>query len=233
MVTNTLLRIQFIKVINTQILIGLVIAQHKIDSHQQAVLNRADGALFPTPPRQTMILRFEIAVLRAHRRVRHLGQHRIEVTVALRRFTASPFAGSFPVARTVARPRSKVLVAWESTHVDPRLRQQRPRPTLADSRHRVELFYRGSKRGSRDHPQPLATRAISFSRSRTAQQLSQQKTVMLRQLSFQSSLQLGNLPAQLLWATSASSLTSFSPASALQSSFFPILPTHLWPPIPA
>ena len=46
MVTNTLLRIKFIKIINTEILIGLVIAEHKIDGHQQAMLNRADGALF-------------------------------------------------------------------------------------------------------------------------------------------------------------------------------------------
>ncbi len=111
MVTNTLLRIKFIKVVNTKILIGLVIAEHEIDGHQQAVLNRADGALFSTPARQTMVLRFEIAVFGTYRRVRHLGQHRVEVTVGSGGFAAAPFAGTFMVARTPARPRGKVLVA--------------------------------------------------------------------------------------------------------------------------
>ena len=81
MVTNTLLRIEFIKVVNTKIVVGPVIAEHEIDGNQQAVLDRADGALFSTPTRQTMVLRFEIAVFRTYRRVRHLGQHRVEVTV--------------------------------------------------------------------------------------------------------------------------------------------------------
>ena len=50
MVTNTLLRIEFIKVVGTEILIGLVVAEHKIDGHEQAVLNGADGPLFPRRP---------------------------------------------------------------------------------------------------------------------------------------------------------------------------------------
>src|SRR4249919_1607656 len=138
MVTNTLLRIEFIKVVNTKILVGPVIAEHKIDSHEQAVLDRADGALFSTPTRQTMVLRFEIAVFGTYRRVRHLGQHRVEVTVGSGGFAAAPFAGTFMVTRTAARPRGKVLVARESTHVSPGLRQQRSSPTLAHPRNRVE-----------------------------------------------------------------------------------------------
>ena len=50
MVTNTLLRIEFIKVVNPKILVGLVIAEHEIDSHEQAVLDRANGALFSRRP---------------------------------------------------------------------------------------------------------------------------------------------------------------------------------------
>src|SRR6266540_1673237 len=98
MVTNSLLRIEFIKVVNTEILVGLVIAEHEINSHEQAVLDCADGALFSTPPRQTMVLRLEIAVFGTHRRVGHLGQNRVEVTVGSGGFTAAPFAGAFMVA---------------------------------------------------------------------------------------------------------------------------------------
>src|SRR6266542_3972732 len=156
MVTNSLLRIEFIKVVNTKILVGPVIAKHEIDGNQQAVFDRANGAFFPTPSRQTMVLGFEIAVLGAHRRVRHLGQHRVEVTVGSGGFTAAPFASTFMIAGTLARPRGKVFVRGESTHVGPGFRQQRPSPTLADSRNRVELFYRGTKRGGRYRPQPLA-----------------------------------------------------------------------------
>ena len=110
MVTNTLLRIEFIKVVNPKVLVGPVIAEHKIDGHEQAVLNGANGALFSTPARQTMVLRFEIAVFGTYRRVCHLGQHRVEVTVGSGGFAAAPFAGTFMVARTAARPRGKVLV---------------------------------------------------------------------------------------------------------------------------
>ena len=105
MVTNTLLRIKFIKVVNTEILVGLVIAEHEIDGNQQAVLDRADGAFFSTPPGQTMVLRFEIAVFGTHRRVRHLGQHRVEVTVGSGGFAATPFAGAFMVAGTAGPPK--------------------------------------------------------------------------------------------------------------------------------
>jgi hypothetical protein len=50
MVTNTLLRIEFIKVVGTEILIGLVVAEYEIDGNEQAVLNNADGPLFPRRP---------------------------------------------------------------------------------------------------------------------------------------------------------------------------------------
>ena len=53
MVTNTLLGIEFIKVVDTEIFIGLVIAEHEIDGDQQAVLDRADSPFFSTPSRQT------------------------------------------------------------------------------------------------------------------------------------------------------------------------------------
>src|SRR5512146_1369516 len=107
MVTNTLLGIEFIKVVNAEILVGLVIAEHKIDSHEQAVLDRADGAFFSTPPRQTMVLCFEIAVFGTYRRVCHLGQHRVEVAVGSGGFAAAPFAGAFMIPGTAARPRGK------------------------------------------------------------------------------------------------------------------------------
>src|ERR1700745_4213989 len=156
MVTNSLLRIEFIKVVNTKILVGFVIAEHEIDGNQQAVLDRADGPLFSTPPRQTMVLCFEIAVFSAHRRVSHLGQNRVEVTVGSGGFTAAAFAGTFMVPGTLARPGGKVFVRRESTHVGPGFRQQRPSPTLADSCDGIELLYRGTKRGGRHRPRPLA-----------------------------------------------------------------------------
>src|SRR5207247_2562637 len=198
MVTNSLLMIEFIKVVNTKILVGPVIAKHEIDGNQQAVLYRANGAFFPTPSRQTLLLGFEIAVLGAHRRVRHLGQHRVEVAVGSKGFAAAPFAGAFMVTGTAARPRGKVLVGRESTHVGPGFRQQRPSPTLADSWDGIELLYRGTKRGGRYHPQPLAYAGdLLFEKVVLSEQLPQQKAVMLGQLSFQSALQLGNLAAKL------------------------------------
>src|SRR5215510_9579272 len=198
MVTNTLLRIEFIKVVNTEILVGPVIAEHEIDGHQQTVFDCTDGPLFSTPPDQTMVLRFEIAVFGTHRRVRHLGQHRVKMTVGSRGFAAAPFAGAFMVTGTAARPRGEVLVGREATHVGAGFRQQSPSPTLADPRHRVELLYRGTKRRGRYRPQPLAYAGdFLFEKIVLAEQLPQQKAVMLGQLSFQSTLQLGNLAAQL------------------------------------
>src|SRR5687768_8344003 len=129
MVTNTLLRIEFIKVVNTKILVGPVIAEHEIDGNQQAVFDRANGAFFSTPAGQTMVLRFEIAVFGAHRRVRHLSEHRVNVAVGSGGFAAAPFAGTFMIARTAARPRGKVLVGRKPTHVSPGFRQQRSSPT--------------------------------------------------------------------------------------------------------
>src|SRR6266511_1066685 len=198
MVTNSLLRIEFIKVVNTEILVGLVSAEHEINSHEQPVLDCADGALFSTPPRQTMGLRLEIAVFGTHRRVGHLGQNRVEVTVGSGGFTAAPFAGAFMVAGTLARPRGKVFVSGESTHVGPGFRQQRPRPTLADPRNRVKLFDRGTKRRGRYRSQPLAHACdLLFEKVVLSKQLAQQKAVMIVELSLQRALQLGNLVAQL------------------------------------
>src|SRR5262245_34776473 len=111
MVTNTLLRIEFIKVVNTQILVGPVIAEHEIDGHQQTVFDCTDGPFFSPPSRKTMVLRFEIAVFGTHRRVRYFGQHRVEVAVGSGGFAAAPFAGAFMVTGTAACPRGKVLVA--------------------------------------------------------------------------------------------------------------------------
>lgn len=164
MVTNALLRIEFIKVVNTKILIGRVVAEHEIDGNQQAMFNRADGALFSTSSRQTMVLRFKIAVLATHRRVCHLGKDRVEVTVRSGGFAAAPFAGAFVVTGTAARPRGKVLVSRESTHIGPGFGQQRPGPTLPHPRNRVELFYRGTKPGGATAPSRSLTLAISFSR---------------------------------------------------------------------
>src|SRR5438128_62344 len=138
MVTNTLLGIEFIKVVNTEILVGLVIAEHEIDCYEQAVLDRTDGPLFSTPPRQTMVLRFEIAVFGTHRRVCHLGEHRVEVTVGSGGFAAAAFASAFMVTRTAARPRGKVFVGGESIHVSPvsansALAPRSPTPAIASS----------------------------------------------------------------------------------------------------
>src|SRR4029450_1441742 len=145
--------------------------------------------------RQTMVLCFEIAVLGAHRRVRHLGEHRVEVAVGRGGFAAAAFAGAFMVTGTAARPRGKVLVGRESTHVGPGFRQQRPSPTLADSCEGIGLLYRGTKRGGRYRPQPLAYACdLLFEKVVLSEQLPQQKAVMLGQLSFQSALQLGILP---------------------------------------
>jgi len=69
MVTDVLLRIERSKVIGTEVLVRFGVAKHVINRDQQAVLDRAYSAIFSTAARQTMILRFEIAVLFAHRRM--------------------------------------------------------------------------------------------------------------------------------------------------------------------
>jgi hypothetical protein len=149
MVTNPLLGIEFIKVINTKILVRFVIAQHEINGNQEAVLNGTDGALFSTPSRQTMVLGFEIAVFGAYCRMRHLGEHRVEVTVGGGRLAATPFAGAFMVTGTAPRPRGKVFMRRESTHIDPGFRQQCSRPTLSNPHDGIKLLYRGTKRRGR------------------------------------------------------------------------------------
>jgi hypothetical protein len=89
MVTNPLLRIEFIKVVNTKIFVGLVITKHEIDGHQQAVLDRAGGPFFSASTRQLMVLRFKIAVFSTFGRVRHLCEHRVDVTVGSGSFAAA------------------------------------------------------------------------------------------------------------------------------------------------
>src|SRR5439155_26973483 len=127
-----------------------------------------------TSPGQPMILRFEIAVFATHRRVCHLGQHGIEVTVGRGGFAAFAFAGAFMVTGTADRPRGKVLVGRESIHVGAGFRHQRPGPTLPDPRNLVELFYRGTKRGGRYRPQPLAyARDLLFEKVVLSEQLAQ------------------------------------------------------------
>src|SRR2546430_1368328 len=103
-----------------------------------------------------MVLRLKITVLFAHRRVGHFREHRVEMTVGCGGFTAFAFAGTLTVARTTARPRGKVLVTGKSTHIGASFRQQGLSTTLADSRNLIKLFYRGTKRGGRYRPQPLA-----------------------------------------------------------------------------
>src|SRR5918996_444246 len=129
-VTNTVLGIELIKVVSTKVLIGLIVAEHKINRYQKAVLDRANCTFFPTTSGQTMVLRFEIAVLTAHRRMSNLGQHRIEMTIGRRGFAAATLAGAFMIAWTASRPRGKVLMRRESTHVGAGLGQQSPGSTL-------------------------------------------------------------------------------------------------------
>jgi hypothetical protein len=105
MVTNPLLRIEFIKVVRAKILVGSAVAEHVIDDHQQAVLDRADGALFSTSACQTMVLGFEIAVFAAHRRVRHLGEHRIQVAIGSGRFTRFCVCRRFHDCRDTGPPK--------------------------------------------------------------------------------------------------------------------------------
>src|SRR4029077_8744325 len=114
-----------------------------------------------------------------HRGVCYLGQHRIEVTIGSRGFAAAPFAGAFMIAGTAPRPRGKVLVGWESTHIGSGFRQQRSGSTLADPGNLIELFYRGTKRGGRHGPQSLAHAGdLLLEKVVLSEQLLQQKPVM-------------------------------------------------------
>src|SRR5215471_19808807 len=164
MVTNPLLVIEFIKVINTEILVGLVIAEHEIDGNEEAVFHGADGALFSTPPCQTMVLGFEIAGFGAHRCVRHLGQHCVEVTVGRGGFATAPFASAFMVTRTAARPRGKVFVGGNRLMSIPvsansALAPRSPTPATASS-----CSTAARNDGGATAPSRSLTLAISFSR---------------------------------------------------------------------
>ena len=50
MVTNPLLRIEFIKVVNTKILVRLVVVKHEIDGYEEAVLTAPMARFFPRRP---------------------------------------------------------------------------------------------------------------------------------------------------------------------------------------
>src|SRR4029077_13965584 len=111
----------------------------------------------------------------------------------------APFAGAFMIAGTAPRPRGKVLVGWESTHIGSGFRQQRSGSTLADPGNLIELFYRGTKRGGRHGPQSLAHAGdLLLEKVVLSEQLPQPKALILGELSSQSTLQLGNLRAQLM-----------------------------------
>jgi hypothetical protein len=51
MVTNLMLGIEFVKVISTQVLKGLIVSEHEINGNEQTVFDRANGALFSAPAR--------------------------------------------------------------------------------------------------------------------------------------------------------------------------------------
>lgn len=110
MVTNTLLGVEFIKVVNTKVLVGFVVAEHVIDDHQQAVLDRTNGALFSTSSGQTMVLRFEIAIFGSNRSMGHFAEHRIEVAVGRRGLATFAFAGTFMIPRTLPCPGNKMFM---------------------------------------------------------------------------------------------------------------------------
>src|SRR5574339_432105 len=124
MVTNTLLGIEFIKVVHAEILIGFVVTKHVVNRYQDTVFHRANGAFFSAAAGHVMVLPFKIALFGTHRGVRYFGQDRIEVAVGVGCFTAFAFAGTFMIARALPCPRSKVFMGWESTHIGSRFRQQ-------------------------------------------------------------------------------------------------------------
>src|SRR5918995_6877832 len=146
-----------------------------------------------------MVLRLKITVLFTYRRVRHFCEHRVEMAVGSGSFAAFAFTGTLTVARATTRPRSKVLMAGESTHVGPGFCQQSPSAALAHSRYRIELLDGGTKRRGRYGPQSLVHAGdLLFQKVVLIKQLAQQKAVMLGQLSVQGALQLRYLLPQLL-----------------------------------
>ena len=48
MVTNSLLRIEFVKVVDSEIFVRFIVAQHAVDGYEETMLNRADSAFFST-----------------------------------------------------------------------------------------------------------------------------------------------------------------------------------------
>ena len=186
MVANPLLWIEFIKIVNTEILIGFIVAKHIVNRYQDAVFHCANSTFFSTTTGQMMILPFKIALFGTHRGVRYFGQDRIEVAIGVGRFTGFAFAGTFMIARALAGPRSKVFMGWKSTHIGSGFCQQSSSAAFGDAGDGVELFYRGLKRGGGEHPQTLADALdLVFEKIVLFKQLVQQKTVMIGQLPLQ------------------------------------------------
>src|SRR5512141_1710507 len=199
METNPLLGIKTVEVIRAEILEWLVVAQYVVDGHQQAVLDRADGALFPTPSRQPMILRFEIAVLFAYRRMGHLGQHGVQMTVGRRGFATFAFAGALVVARALPRPRGKMFVSREPSHVRTGFGQKRLGAALGHPADRIKLLDCRYKRAGRYLIDPLRHDLdLLVDKIVLHEQLAQHEPMMITELSRQRAAQLGNLVAQLL-----------------------------------
>src|ERR1051325_4949486 len=103
MVANPFLRIEFVKVVNSEVFIRFVVAQNEINRNQNAVFDRTDCAFLSTAGSDTMIESFKITVLGPHGAVRYFGQGSIEVGICGRRFAGFPIS-----ANTALAPRSAI-----------------------------------------------------------------------------------------------------------------------------
>jgi hypothetical protein len=103
-------RIQFVKVIGSQVGVRLFVAQNVVDDHQDFMGESHDGFLFPTSAGNAVIKGREIIVPGVSDSPRDLSKHGSQIGIARSGGSAQALASTLFVAWAYSCPRGKVLV---------------------------------------------------------------------------------------------------------------------------
>src|SRR5262245_26190403 len=132
------LPMQLIKVVRSQVLIGLLALEDVVGAHQEAMSDGHNGSLLSAASRQAVILRRQIAVLGVTGTMGRLRQCTLQPAVAFAGLATLALTSTFLVSRTESRPGGQMLRCRKAVHVESDLRHQGFSRLLVHSRNRVQ-----------------------------------------------------------------------------------------------
>ena len=140
------LMVTLVKVVFTQVSIGLLARKQVVSNDQNRVPNRHQRPFRASPSGNPVILCLQIRMLAARGTMRGFGQGGAQPTAPLAGLARLAFARAFIVARTHAGPGGQVFRALKRLHIYTDLRDQHFGNAPTDAGNRVQTLYLGLKR---------------------------------------------------------------------------------------